>query len=1250
MIRKLWWAFCLLALVWIPPLEAATVTGSVTDLTGKPLTTSTFVRFELKGCATGQPRVVGQTTFASLVKDVIPNGAGRLTGTIFGNDVIECSTVGNTYYHVSAWNGTALLYSNDYVIQGNVFDINSAIPLSVPGQNTSAPVAGDLNIAVDGGKTTVVHGNAATTRMFFGMSGDGTKPSTWGYFPLTANDLPGNIPASKIIGLPTDLSGIANLGTAASKPIEFFDLAGAASSVQTTLTQALGNKADTSALAAKADTTALTSGLATKADATAVASKANTTDVTTALALKADTTALTSGLAAKADTTTVTSGLAAKADTTALTSGLATKADTTTLTSGLAAKVDQSAMTTALATKADQSTVTTALAAKADQSTVTTALAAKADTTALTSGLAAKADSSSVATSLATKADATALTSGLAAKADQSAMTTALAAKADQSTVTTALAAKADTTSVTTSLATKADVSAVTAASVFDPGLTNSVTRTLTLKSRDVVSVKDFGAVGNGTTDDTISIQNALDWAYSNSKCLSVPGGTYKLTNSKGFPTSALDYRGECLKGESKLTSILRGPPGLDILGHLDPSNAGYKGYLQDTVLQDLQFQIDTSLDVSKPLWQASTAYTPVSGAVTLASTDGGIWTVTTASAITSGTTPLAGTGPTMSDGTVTWTYVSTTADTFYNRTTVNSTTNSPYYFPVGNCGLAIPRYASNLGGGMNHAVVQRNLFISYNGANQSNHTCSIYVQGPFNASAIDYNRFRYTYYGFVQAPAMTQRTSAEFAPDGDNFNQNEYYNLFSHITYDDNHTTMNHPQMYASTLNAGTIYALKFQSAIRSAPGAIQIIDPYFETNAASTNIQSQWEGTNHMLTGGSVKQDNGSTAQIVWNASNSYINGTGIGNSTAAGTVLTVNGSFNTFDIGLQNAPASNLVANNGTNNNILTHKGSAKGVSFSDSIDTANNKPSNDTFTLGLTNNPIGSMNDLVLTGADYGASGTILGTAVNDSTSNLFNGRVYKVNAPASFFNSIWKPGLLTVGSRIPKGLYTFYVYGKCTAACTQPWYVRTNTDSVIRASGTFSFGTTYTMQSMTVDLTGATAGDTLQIQANATSPSTDFYLSAIAFRPINMPSVPKYSITKYANGSGSCVTTGGCWGINGSTTLIPVTASSTTQSISLFPVSASNLITFVSIKPRVACAGVTGLTVGVGNSTNSALFASPYALTNTVSSSNFQDSAVTKRAATGADTIVASFTSSGGNLDAVTAGCSFDIWVDQSILQ
>lgn len=71
-----------------------------------------------------------------------------------------------------------------------------------------------------------------------------------------------------------------------------------------------------------------------------------------------------------------------------------------------------------------------------------------------------------------------------------------------------------------------------------------AVGRTLAAKLAESVSVKDFGAVGDATADDTAAIQAAVDWAITNGKALYVPAGRYKTTSAINI-TSPLHVHGE---------------------------------------------------------------------------------------------------------------------------------------------------------------------------------------------------------------------------------------------------------------------------------------------------------------------------------------------------------------------------------------------------------------------------------------------------------------------------------------------------------------------------------------------------------------------------------------------------------------------------------------------------------------------------------------------------------------------------------
>ena len=76
---------------------------------------------------------------------------------------------------------------------------------------------------------------------------------------------------------------------------------------------------------------------------------------------------------------------------------------------------------------------------------------------------------------------------------------------------------------------------------IYDPPFTNAVATNVEAKLAQTVSVKDFGAVGDGVTDDTAAIQTAINYVKNAANVTTIyfPVGQYKVTSTLNATASA---------------------------------------------------------------------------------------------------------------------------------------------------------------------------------------------------------------------------------------------------------------------------------------------------------------------------------------------------------------------------------------------------------------------------------------------------------------------------------------------------------------------------------------------------------------------------------------------------------------------------------------------------------------------------------------------------------------------------------------
>jgi hypothetical protein len=110
--------------------------------------------------------------------------------------------------------------------------------------------------------------------------------------------------------------------------------------------------------------------------------------------------------------------------------------------------------------------------------------------------------------------------------------------------------------------------------------LSGAVGKTVHNKLQDLVSVKDFGATGSGTSDDTAAIQAAINYAQTYGGCVYLPSGTYKISAALEFtmssgsdPIKRPSMRGDGIGATTIYQTV--NDNGIEVVGY-DANPAGY--------------------------------------------------------------------------------------------------------------------------------------------------------------------------------------------------------------------------------------------------------------------------------------------------------------------------------------------------------------------------------------------------------------------------------------------------------------------------------------------------------------------------------------------------------------------------------------------------------------------------------------------------------------------------------------------------
>ncbi len=677
------------------------------------------------------------------------------------------------------------------------------------------------------------------------------------------------------------------------------------------------------------------------------------------------------------------------------------------------------------------------------------------------------------------------------------------------------------------------------------PALTASVNNVL------LVTAPPYNAKCDGATDDHAAIQSAFDDAYENGYEVEFPAGRCL--------TSTITWKGQSFFGAGVSQTTIQGQPGQDVFATPDaPGNLVF-----GAVVRDMTIEVDNSVNAAAAAVGGNNTFpnrvTGTAGGTTALSSppapgpmvfDGGSGNC--AGSIASGSTtltvpcahftkspsflivgtPVTVTGVGASGDTLTTTVASVVSDTQLQLAAAAATTSSgatvtvgngiqaPWY--MGNCGIAIPGSdGAAMPSGINGWIFRNLQIEQVNGPGRSNYSCGIFLQAGSYALKFENVDVMNLWGGLVEAPPTKNNTSYyAWTPDTNSYtNLNLKFDLIPLVWYNGAHRVVHGVSIYGGE-DPFTLGLFWFKTPLGSTATQYPsgtFVQYYDECWTPNSGEHARFEGPTE-ITGGNLGQCGGP----------SYVNWAGdSGNVNAqVGIGLLVSGNANTFE---HTGIPANKVTVNGTGNQIEAEDKGSSIISAIAGTPAYRNRPHEALNKLdagfllsGNGRSPFTSGSDLLIPCDEfnfaYQTSTTASGCTADPSGTEITQS--YAHMDPINYASGFSMSGqanangsgpygkYLIVGDRLPRTKMKMLVYGRCgSASCSaQTWrvsdYNGTTNTQIVNAS--LKFGTDWTTQSVDVDLSTITPGDTIGVNATNlfAGGATYFDLAYIAFQPYN----------------------------------------------------------------------------------------------------------------------------------------------------